>query len=245
MTVISLKGHSMSRNHRHKPSPPRRISDPAESARRGVSPDSWGVNEDALKLKANADVDTRQDRDVEGKRRVRYDIFARMYYRGTPEQDRAGRTLGTPDYDAVRRLQADVAVLHRTQGAMDAIRATGAGQMGALAVVTEDFSHARVLAGDRVDEVLAGMAWVALDRVNAEREAKGLGRVSRVVGYGPMMRDLAEAEAVRGSGNWQGIVVSHTEERRHLAMYEHVRVGSRDLAESYRRIDNEPRERVA
>lgn len=218
MTVVSLKGPTMS-NHRgrnHKPSQPRRIPDPAEAARRGI-PSEWGVNESALELAANADIETKQDRSVEGKRRVRYDIFALLYYR-------PGSKLSTPAYDAVRRLQSDMAVLHRTQGATDAIRASGVGQTGALAVVSENFSLTRVLAGERVDDALAAMtAWCA-----------------------KLIRELCEVEVIRGqTPNWQAIVSKHTGERRHLAKYDHVRTAANDLAESYRRIDNEPRERVA
>lgn len=213
MTIISLR-NSMSK--RHKPSQPRRIPDPAEAACRGV-PSEWGWNENALALPANDDVETRQDRDVDGKRRVRYDIFARLYYR-------EGSRLSTPAYDAVRRLQSDMAVLHRTQGASDAIRTAGPAQTGALAMVSEDFCRARVLAGDRVDDALTGM----------------------VVWCSKLIRELCEVEAIRGATpNWQAIVQKHTGERRHLAKYDHVRTAANDLAESYRRIDNEPKERVA
>lgn len=213
----------MPRNRHRRPSEPRRIQDPAEAARRGV-PSEWGVNDEALKLAANADIDTRQDRDVEGKRRVRYDVFALMYFRGSVTKETLGKCLSTPAYDAVRRLQLDMAILHHTQGAADAIRASGVGQTGALALVTENFGITRVLAGERVECALAAMTpWC-----------------------GRLIRELCEIEAIRGqTPNWQAIVVRHTGERRHLAKYDHVRTAANDLAESYRRIDNEPREKVA
>lgn len=84
-------------------------------------PGAWGVNEAALDMKANSDVELRFNPSVDGKRRTRQDVFALLYFR-------PGSRMGDAAYAAVRRLQEDMAILHRTQGACDAIRTAGAHQ---------------------------------------------------------------------------------------------------------------------
>lgn len=214
---------------RNKPKDPAEIARLAfEERRRRGNPADWGHNEEALKLKANQDVETTQDRSVEGKRRIRYDIFARLYYG-------PGSKLSTPAYDAVRRLQADIAVLHRTQGASDAIRNAGAAQTGALAVVATNFSLTQREAGERVALVLNG------GRLPSGRTTPGM-----TPWCARLMRGLCETEATRGeTPNWQAIVQRCTGELRRLARYDHVRTAAEDLAASYGRIDNEPKERAA
>lgn len=212
----------MSKRGKHKPSEPRKFEDPAELARTRRNPASWGANDEALKLKANADVAVQEAWGEGGaaaiKRRVRYDVFALLFFATH------GQRLGEASYLAVRRLQADIAVLHRTQGAGDAIRATGNGATGAMAMVVEDFSITRIAAGDRINVVQAGMEpWAA-----------------------KLLTELCEAEAIRGqTPNWHAIVSRHTGEMDRAERGRLVRRACDDLAESYRRIDNEPREKVA
>ena len=261
--IIEIRSHQMNRRRKKsQPSKPRQVVVAGELR---TGPDSWGVSEDALALPANADVDVSQGRTVEGKRAVRHDIFERMLRAPSSK-------LALASYEAVRRLQGDMALLHQTQGTCDAVRVTGSGAMGALAVISEDFSLARVQAGHRIDAALEGMAEALIDRHalnRAEGAAKRAGRLNRETvdrllpmaraqvvasldprkpapSHAKLMRDLCEAQVINGrQPNVAAIVTRHTGEKDRHRRGELVRQACDDLAESYRRIDNAPREKVA
>lgn len=188
------------------------VGNPASSAT------DWGINAAAVDLPANADIEAipGPTRGSVGRAR-RYDVFSLLFFRPKSR-------LAPTSYDAVRRLQSDIAVLHRTQGASDSPHTTGKGATGALAALTDGFSLARRVAGERVDEALAGMKpWCAR-----------------------LIRDLCETEVVRGqTPNWQATVVRHTGEMDRMKRGDLVRQACDDLAESYRRIDNKPKRDVA
>lgn len=243
MTIVSFKESRMSKR-RHKPSDPRRIPDPAEAARRGV-PSEWGVNEEAMQMTANNDIEERSGRDIDGRRRERHDVFALLYYR-------PGAKLSTPAYDAVRRFQGDIAILHRAQGTCDAIRTSGQAQTGALALVSDDFGIARVLAGERLEQVLAGMKpWSGnLVRALCEHEIAPTVEVVEardIPGRDDNRRPIpppTEAKKKQPQ-HWKALVRKHTPQKRPSQAGETVRLACEALAESYRRIDNEPKEKVA
>ncbi|MDB5479468.1 MAG: hypothetical protein JWO83_521 [Caulobacteraceae bacterium] len=125
-----------------------RPADPAEIARRRAAERireagaaEWGLDRGVLALAVNADVETRSD--VAGRlvRARRQDVFDLLRARGR---------LSPAALDAVRRLQDDIACLHRTQtgGVSYAPRVD-------RSVDPQAFSDARRRAGARIDAALA------------------------------------------------------------------------------------------
>lgn len=229
--IIEIAGYAMSRKDKrrrrkmHQPSQPRSVG----TAVIMPKPKDWGgIDPAAMGMPSNSDVTA--DRDFSGRvsRAMRYDVFSLLFY--TPQS-----RLAPTSYDAVRRLQADMAILHRTQGAMDVQRTTGSGQTGALAVVTEDFSITRVLAGKRVEQALHG--W--------HRPGDGMWVAGMEPWAARLIRDLCEPEIINGQRqNWHAVVTRHTGEMDRHERGKIVRTACDDLAESYRRIDNEPKRAV-
>jgi hypothetical protein len=94
----------MGRKRRHKP------TDPAEAARRDYldrnNPGAWGVNDGAMKLSQNEDVQDEGATRTKVRRVVRFDCFsillAREEWRG--------------ELVAVRRFQDDMAIMHGVGG---------------------------------------------------------------------------------------------------------------------------------
>jgi hypothetical protein len=241
--IIELRSPALGKK-KHKPAPPRIIAPEPPPAQ-------WGVNEDALDMEANADVELRFNPSVDGKRRTRQDVFALLYFR-------PGSRMSDHAYAAARRLQEDMAILHRTQGACDAIRTAGQNQTGALAVVTEDFALARVHAGERIDRVLDGYRdahgvwhpsgmkpWAAsLIRALCEQQIAPAVEVveARVIpGRDEAKRPIPPPPEQQARAHWKALVRKHTNEKRPSQAGEMVRLATDALAESYRRIDNEPR----
>jgi len=202
------------RRRREGPAPPRKLAPPRPEGR-AAPPAAWGQNLEALALPANAAVGR------SGSRAQRYDVFALMYFHPL---NLDGSRFETAWYDAVRRLQEDLAILHRTQGTSDAIRVTGAGQIGALAMaparseaelvrfVTSGFGAARLEAGLRVFRALAAMTpWRAR-----------------------LIMALAEPEAISGREvNWRQAVrrLTGTIDRREAGRL--VREVAAELAQAY------------
>lgn len=132
------------RNHKSKPMDPAEAARLADEARRaGRNPATWGLNESALTLASNADIDREPPTRYRVERIRRFDVFALFHARGE---------LDDHALQAVRRFQGDMAILHRTQGASTVL--VGACQPGPW--IAEDFNLARKAAGERVADVLAG-----------------------------------------------------------------------------------------
>ena len=125
-----------------------RPSDPAEIARRRAAERardhdaaSWGLDGEALTLAANADVEAKSDAAGRLIRARRQDVFDLLRARGR---------LSPAALDAVRRLQDDIACLHRTH--------TGGVSYEPRvdrSVDPQAFSDARRRAGARIEAALA------------------------------------------------------------------------------------------
>ena len=125
-----------------------RPADPAEIARRraaerGLDQDAahWGLDAEALTLPANAAVEIRPDTVGRPVRARRQDVFDLLRARGR---------LSPAGLDAVRRLQDDIACLHRTQmgGVSYAPRVDRSAD-------PQGFSDVRRRAGARIEAALA------------------------------------------------------------------------------------------
>ena len=85
----------------------RRAAERAQSA----EPATWGLDCEAIRLAANADIETRADAAGRTVRARRQDVFDLFFARGRLSQGAL---------DAIRRLQADVAALHAHAGGVAA-----------------------------------------------------------------------------------------------------------------------------
>ncbi len=182
-----------------------RPADPMEIARRRAAererdrdPANWGLDRGALDLPANANVEARKDAAGRLARARRQDVFDLMRARGALSQ--AG-------HDAVRRLQADVAVLHRT--------AAGGGDYAPRVDRCRDpqaFTDTRHRAGLRVEAVLA-------------RAGPASAR---------LLTALIEAEVVLGRpADWREVVSRETGERLPDAQAAALRAACENLAGAY------------
>lgn len=199
----------MSRRRHRKP------SDPAEIARinaeRRRNPALWGVNEEALALAANADVVAEKATRKNEKRAQRFDVFARLH----ATKDRAGNPeLPRHALEAVRRLQEDMAILHRTTGG------AGSGVKVDFHPVMEDFARNRIAAGERISEVrlrCGPYSWRLLET-------------------------LCQASAVEGRDMpWRSVVVQVYGEHHAHAQSALLKAAAHNLSEAYAAIDMEPR----
>ena len=82
----------------------------AEERAKARDPAQWGLPDEALALPAHADVERRRDLAGRVTRARRQDVFDLMHARGK---------LQTDALNAVRRLQDDIALLHRSPGGVD------------------------------------------------------------------------------------------------------------------------------
>ncbi len=187
----------------------RRPSDPMEIVRRraaegasGRDPASWGLDTDRLRLPVNTDVETTTDQAGRVVRVRRQDIFDLMRGRGR---------LSPAAVNAVRRLQDDIACLHRT----------ATGSMAFAPRVdrspdTEGFSETRRRAGARIESVLS---------VAGPANARLLGA-------------LCEPEVVLGRAtDWRAVVKRETGEGLSDAQGAILRMACENLAGAYDMID--------
>lgn len=206
--ILISGGKTLSkRKPKYRPMDPMEVARIAAEQRR--DPGRWGLDHEALALPANSDVIIEGESRKTVGRAQRLDVFALMYFR-------ANSKLESASYDAVRRLQKDLAILNQTQGAIDAIRTTSsANNFG-----TEDFSIAQREAGRRIAEVLDDLRpWRA-----------------------KLIRELCESEAVHGkTPDWHAVVRRYIGAVPRPRRGEAVRACCDDLAIAYRTIDNEPR----
>ena len=191
-----------------------RPSDPMEIARRRAAerlrdqdPSTWGLDRQALSLAAGGDVATRIDAAGRPVRARRQDVFDLLQARGR---------LSADGVEAVRRLQNDIACLHRT--------VAGGGDFTPRvdrSVVPDGFSDARQRAGARIEAALS-LAGDLSARVLAA---------------------LCEADVVLGrAADWRGAVARQTGETLPDAQGAVLRMACENLAGAYRRLDRIRRE---
>lgn len=187
-----------------------RPHDPAEAARIRAEQEGYANWRSNMQLPANADVMVEEATRKNVERARRYDCFALLLSRGAISE--AGE-------QAVRRLQEDVAVLHKTAGTerlevvVDNSTAPG------------DFARARLKAGKRIE--------AALFLVESQTG-------------GPYLRKLLvaliEPQAINAQPvSWRAIVRHVTGDWRDKWQSEWVRSATEALAEAYREMDNQPR----
>lgn len=186
-----------------------RPSDPMEIARRRAEardPATWGLNAAALNLPANGGVDRRGDLAGRTTRARRADVFDLFLGR---------RSLSQGGHDAVRRLQEDLAILHRTLA--------GGGDVAPRVDRSRDpetFSQRRRRAGERIAATLA-LAGAAS---------------ARLIGA------LCEAEVVSGRpADWRAVVARETGERLADAQGALLRMACENLAGAYQALDRRRR----
>ena len=174
----------------------------AEERAKAHDPAQWGLSGEALALPAHADVERRRDLAGRVTRARRQDVFDLMHTRGK---------LQTGALDAVRRLQDDIALLHRSPG--------GVGDLTPRVDRTRtpgDFSDARLKAGARIATVLAFAGTASAGLIAA----------------------LCEPEVILGRGvDWRQVVARQTGESLPDAQGALLRVACENLAGAYARID--------
>ncbi len=186
-----------------------RPADPMAIARRRAAerlaerdPATWGVNEAAMSLAANAAAVARSSPPGRRPNVRRQDAFDCLVARG-------GLSRGA--LEAVRRLQDDIAVLHRTLA--------GGGDFAPRIDRSPDpqsFTDARRRAGARIEAALA-LAGPASAR---------------------LLVALCESEAVLGrAADWRAVVAAHTAERLPDAQGAVLRAACENLAGAYATID--------
>ena len=186
-----------------------RPSDPMELVRRraaerasGRDPANWGLDNEMLRLSANKDLETTTDQAGRILRARRQDIFDLMSGRGR---------LSPSAVNAVRRLQDDIACLHRT----------ATGSMAFAPRVdrspdTEGFSETRRRAGARIESVLS---------LAGPANARLLGA-------------LCEPEVVLGRAtDWRAVVKRETGEGLSDAQGAILRMACENLAGAYDMVD--------
>ncbi len=190
----------------------RKPADPMAIARRRAAerlaardPGAWGVDAAALALPANAEVEASRTRAGEVRARRR-DVFDTLHARGA---------LTGQARDAVRRLQADIAVLHRTETSgreltpkVDASRRP------------DDINARRLAAGERIAAAL---------RLTGPASAH-------------LLSALAEAETALGhAADWRAVVQRLTGETLADAQGAVLRAACDNLAGAYLALDREKR----
>ena len=178
----------------------------AEERARARDPQTWGVDKASLTLPANADVQAVTDLRGAVARARRQDVFDLFSARGS---------LSRPALEAVRRLQDDMAVLHRQIG--------GTGEITPKVDRSRSpasFSDARLRAGERIEAVM-GLTGAASAR---------------------LLGALCEAEAVMGRvPDWRATVEQATGERLPDAHGAILRAACENLAGAFAVVDRKGR----
>jgi hypothetical protein len=174
----------------------------AEERARDRDPANWGVAERTLLLAVNAEVETRLDPAGRVVRVRRQDVFDMLHGRGR---------LTPGALAAVRRLQDDIACLHRTAlGGVDYLPRVDRSPN------PQDFNDARRRAGARIEAALA-IAGASSARLLAA---------------------LCEPDVVLGrAADWRGVVERETGESLADAQGAALRMACENLAGAYRTID--------
>lgn len=169
-------------------------------------PDEGGVNAKSLRLPSNSDVDMRLGGGGKVLRARRQDVFDLFAGRGRLAPEAVG---------AVRRLQQDMAILHRTLSGVRDFAPRVDAQRHA-----EGLSESRLKAGERIATVLE-LSGVASARLLAA---------------------LCEAAVVEGrTADWRAVVERETGERLADAQAAALRAACENLAGAYRAVDNRRR----
>ena len=186
-----------------------RPADPAEIARRRAAErareqdaGAWGLDRQALAGAANADVEIAADTSGRLVRARRQDVFDLLRARGR---------LSAAALDAVRRLQDDIACLHRTHsgGVSYAPRVD-------RSVDPQAFSDARRRAGARIEAALARAGTVS----------------------GRLLAALCEPDVVLGrAADWRAVVERETGETLADAQGAILRMACENLAGAYGMTD--------
>lgn len=190
-------------------SKPARPADPMEIARRraaerakAADPASWGLDTQALALPANLDVTVSPDAVGRPARARRLDVFDLLNARGR---------LGAAALNAVRRLQDDIACLHRT-----ALGGVNYSPRVDRSIDPGGFGEARRRAGARIDAALS-LAGPASAR---------------------LLCALCEPDVVLGrTADWRGVVERETGETLPDAQGAILRAACENLAGAYGLID--------
>ncbi len=195
------------RRRKSHPSSPELIARRRAAEReRERNPAEWGVDGEALRLAANADVDVRPAARGQALRARRLDVFDRLQSRGA---------LGGEALGAVRRLQQDIAVLHRTvSGVRD------------FAPRVDSRSDPQAPGDWRL---AAGRRLAAVLDLTGPASAKLLSALCEPA--------VALAHAV----DWRAVVERETGERLADAQAAALRVACENLAGAYRRLDRSRR----
>ncbi len=191
------------RGKAHAPAAPadilrRRAQARSAATRDAADADAGGIQRGALALAVNVEVSVETDRAGRITRARRQDVFDLFQARGKL----------TPDaYQAVRRLQNDIAILHRV--------ISGGGDIAPRvdrSVSPESFNDARLAAGARITAVL---------------ERAGSASARLLVG-------LCEPAVIEGRGaDWREVVARITGERLPDAQGAILRVACENLAGAY------------
>jgi hypothetical protein len=172
----------------------------------GGAPEDWGADARALRLPANADVDARMGAGGKVVRARRQDVFDVLATRGR---------LGASALDAVRRLQVDLAALHRTLSGSKVFAPRVDSQPD-----PQGFAEARLRAGERIRAALdlAGPASARL------------------------LTALCEPQVVLGQSlDWRAVVARETGEHLADAQGAVLRLACENLAGAYQRLDRDRR----
>jgi hypothetical protein len=197
---IQQRNRAQRRNQqRQRPTSPADIVKRRQEARQEAQPDA-PIEAERLRLAANGDVAVRND--VAGRivRARRQDVFDLFQSRGK---------LGAGAYDAIRKFQDDIAVLHRV--------VSSGGDLGSRVGGTakpDGLTDARLAAGARIEAVL--------DRVGPASAR--------------LLVALCEPAVIEGRGvDWREVVVRVTGERLPDAQGAILRVACENLAGAYQR----------
>jgi len=180
----------------------RRAAERARECAASRDPAQWGVNAAALELPANEAVEVRPDSSRPAARVRRQDIFDRF---------QAAGSLSQGGFDAVRRLQDDIAVLHRAM-------AGGGGFAPRVdrSIDPQGFTDVRRRAGARVE--------AALDLAGAASAR--------------LLAALCESDVVLGrTADWRAVVARQTGERLPDAQGAVLRTACENLAGAYGLVD--------
>ncbi len=191
----------------------RRPSDPMQIARRRLAereaardPANWGLDRETLNLAANADVEARPGPGSKLARARRNDVFDFFATRGRMSEGAR---------DAVRRLQSDIAVPHRTM--------SGGGELTPRTDRSrrpDPFANARIAAGERIAAALT-LTGAASARV---------------------LSALVEADVVLGRpSDWRQVVEAASGEKLADAQGAVLRSACENLAGAYALIDRQRR----